>query len=248
MIIYKVTNVVNGKIYIGQTVQELWARKSGHKSHALTELKDNIFSRAIRKYGWDNFKWEIIDNANNKEELNKKEIHWIGHYKSHGVNGYNETDGGEGTHGYIVKEETKNKISKTRLDRMDEYNYSTLNTDTVKEIKILLMSELYTHEEIANMFSVKKNAIGNIKTKTRWSHIFVEGFDEWSDSNVKKRTKKYELKVEDVIEIKKLLMDGNLSQREIADKFNTGKNTIYYIKALKSWTDVYVEGFEEKFK
>lgn len=143
-VIYKATNIKNGKVYIGQTVQELWARKAHHKHHAVNNIKDNIFSRAIRKYGFDNFIWEVIDYADSREELNEKEIHWISFYNSHGVNGYNETDGGEGTAGYQISDEVKAKISKTRIKRMDTYKNTKLTAEIVRDIKIDLMSEKYS--------------------------------------------------------------------------------------------------------
>lgn len=247
MLIYKATNKMNGKIYIGQTVQELWARKAGHKFHS--NVKDNIFSRAIRKYGFENFDWEIIDQAESKEELNEKEIYWIAHFNSHGISGYNETDGGEGSSGYTMKLETKSKISQTRIQRINEYSYSKLNTENVTEIKILLMSELYTQKEIADMFFVTKNTINNIKCQARWAHVSVEGFNEWSTSTNGRRlsldnnkpNNKVKLNKEKVIEIKKLLLKGELNHPQIAQLYGVTVSTIEYIKYGRTWKHVVVD-------
>jgi group I intron endonuclease len=95
LIIYKVTNSINGKVYIVKTIRDLSKRKYAHKNVALNGKNNFKFHRAIRKYGWDNFEWAIIDIANSKEELNEKEIYWIAEYrKTHTL--YNMTDGGEG--------------------------------------------------------------------------------------------------------------------------------------------------------
>ena len=59
MIIYKVTNIINNKIYIGQTIHSLNIRKSQHERSHEYEYK-TAFSNAIKKYGKENFIWEII--------------------------------------------------------------------------------------------------------------------------------------------------------------------------------------------
>ena len=76
MIIYRCT-LPNGKMYIGQTYRELQERKCEHirKSKIQTERGYNYpFYRAIRKYGVENLIWDILDYANNQDELNEKEI------------------------------------------------------------------------------------------------------------------------------------------------------------------------------
>ena len=79
IVIYKITNLINHKIYIGQTI-EYEERIRHHKQTAFRENskeKDRPLYRAIRKYGLDNFKFEIIDKADSIEELNEKEIYYI---------------------------------------------------------------------------------------------------------------------------------------------------------------------------
>ena len=63
MIIYKITNIQNGKMYIGQTINSLEDRWKRHQSDALNNVIDTHFARAIRYYGVDNFITEIIDTA-----------------------------------------------------------------------------------------------------------------------------------------------------------------------------------------
>jgi group I intron endonuclease len=93
MIIYKVENKINGKVYIGCTTGRLSKRKSQH--HEDSKNKNNKFYNAIKKYGWDNFKWSIIDKATDFVELQRKEIFWIKKYDSV-KSGYNITFGGQG--------------------------------------------------------------------------------------------------------------------------------------------------------
>lgn len=75
MLIYKVTNKINNEFYVGKTV-DFNRRKSQHKK----SMKDGCsfyFHNALRKYGWKNFKWEVIERCDNEKELNEKEIYYI---------------------------------------------------------------------------------------------------------------------------------------------------------------------------
>lgn len=113
-IIYKVTNKINGKIYIGQTIQTLHKRKISHFSSANRDKIVNHFHRALNKYGKNNFNWKTLEYCNSKEELDDMEFHYIKQYHSY-KNGYNMTIGGEGTLGRVCKESTKRKISEAKV-------------------------------------------------------------------------------------------------------------------------------------
>lgn len=100
--IYKFTNKINGKTYIGQT-NNIEQRKRGHKSTAYNNKAHdyhNAFHNAIRKYGWENFDFEIleeVDDSFGREYLNQREIFFISYYDSLvGHNGYNIKEGGNG--------------------------------------------------------------------------------------------------------------------------------------------------------
>jgi group I intron endonuclease len=110
-IIYKVTNRVNGKVYIGQTAFTLEVRKS-HHIHSSKRMSPHYFHRAIRKYGQDAFTWEIICSCFSKDEADAKERELIKFFGSKVPSGYNMTDGGEGTIGFSLSEESRDKISK----------------------------------------------------------------------------------------------------------------------------------------
>ena len=93
MIVYKATNKINGKCYIGQTRHSLEHRKTIHLRYAKKGL-DTHFYQAIRKYGEDNFEWEIICSTNDKQRLNELETFYIIKFDSI-KNGYNMVDGGD---------------------------------------------------------------------------------------------------------------------------------------------------------
>lgn len=94
--IYKIQNLINNKVYIGQSV-DINYRFKNHISDSFnpkSKSYDTAIHRAIRKYGVDNFSFEIIENCD-VDKLNDREIYWIKKYDSYG-NGYNMTHGGEG--------------------------------------------------------------------------------------------------------------------------------------------------------
>lgn len=111
MEIYKITNLINNKVYIGQTSTSMKQRMSEHLRHNLLPI-----DRALNKYGIENFEVEVIDEANSKEELNQKEIYYIKKYNCIRPNGYNLTIGGKATTGYRNTDEAKRKMSNTALE------------------------------------------------------------------------------------------------------------------------------------
>ena len=104
MIIYKYTNKINGKQYIGQTIRGFDLR---HYEHIRGDK--SYFDRAINKYGIENFEWEILYVASNTEELNEKEIELIQKHNTLKPNGYNVTLGGGSFNGYSPSEKQKKK-------------------------------------------------------------------------------------------------------------------------------------------
>lgn len=103
MIIYKLQNKINGKIYIGKTIKEVEQRIAEHLS------TKSIIGNALRKYGLQSFDIFIMDLADDNEILNEKERYWIKTLNCKVPNGYNLTDGGDGLTNPL--QETKDKIS-----------------------------------------------------------------------------------------------------------------------------------------
>lgn len=112
MIIYKVTNKINSKSYIGQTVRGLDQRKYQHIHTALKTSRTKLhFHSALKKYQPENFTWEILRECDSLEELNMYEADYIGLYNTYNC-GYNCTYGGDGAPGSKHSEETKRVLSK----------------------------------------------------------------------------------------------------------------------------------------
>lgn len=90
--IYKITNKINNKIYIGQSI-DIKRRWRAYKNPYKDRKHNSLILDAIEKYGIDNFLFEVIEECE-KEQLNEKERYWIQFYDSNHI-GYNLTAGGD---------------------------------------------------------------------------------------------------------------------------------------------------------
>lgn len=112
--IYKITNILNNKIYIGQTYNRtIYDRFVRHCKEA-RKLAPSALDRAIFKYGQQNFKVELIEECKDNKKLNERERYWIKFFNSTNRSiRYNLTDGGEGSNTYKYKTEAEmNEIRK----------------------------------------------------------------------------------------------------------------------------------------
>lgn len=100
--IYIIKNTVNKKVYIGQTTMSVKERWTAHMKPSTAKQRHTYkLYNAIRKYGRDNFYYEILEENIDVDDLNYKEILYIEAYDSF-YNGYNSTKGGDGR--YINKQ------------------------------------------------------------------------------------------------------------------------------------------------
>ena len=98
MLVYRVTNTVNGKVYIGKFMGGAVARRWKEHQRLARNGSRLYFHNAIRSYGADAFAVEVLYRAKTKEELPKMETFFIVMHQSHKhENGYNLTMGGDGT-------------------------------------------------------------------------------------------------------------------------------------------------------
>jgi hypothetical protein len=105
MIIYKTTNIINGKIYIGKD------SKNNPKYYG----SGIALNHAIDKYGRENFSKITLEICKDADELNEREMYWIDHYKSYDNSiGYNLTMGGDGSSGGLLQATIDKIVKKTR--------------------------------------------------------------------------------------------------------------------------------------
>lgn len=116
-IVYKHTNKINKKCYIGitsQTPNKRWGNGEGYKPKSPTN--GAYFYNAIKKYGWDNFTHEILFTGLTHDEANQKEIELIQQYKSNQRKyGYNLDKGGNGSN--RISEETRQRLIDVHKDK-----------------------------------------------------------------------------------------------------------------------------------
>lgn len=192
--IYKVTNKINGKIYIGQTIQSVkdrWYRHCGKSGISKAELNTH-FKRAILKYGKENFTIETIEMCDSTE-LNDKEKFYISYYNSY-INGYNSTIGGQGgskpfktseedetqiislyNYGFSLREIGREfNLDKTTVKGiLVRHNISIRTTRTYKlssADRINIMNDLdlgLSRKEIINKYNISKSYLSQLITGNR---------------------------------------------------------------------------------
>jgi len=162
MIIYKTINLINGKIYIGQD------SKNDDKYIG----SGYLLSEAIKKYGKDNFKKEILDICEDKKDLDNKEIYWIKYYKSTDKKiGYNISNGGTGgklvevewkkgrsyeeAYGEDKAKEIKEKFSIERKGKKRGWKNTTPEETGKKISEVLKSKDIKRSEENKEKISIK---------------------------------------------------------------------------------------------
>lgn len=110
--IYKIKNLINNKIYIGQSI-DIIKRFEQHKTNIKKQYNHPLYN-ALRKYRIENFEFIILETVNDTFLLNKKEQQWLDHYKAYDRNyGYNLRPKAESNKGLIINQKIKDKISKS---------------------------------------------------------------------------------------------------------------------------------------
>lgn len=135
-VIYKHTNLINGKMYIGKTCQNVEDR---YGSNGCGYKACPYFYAAIKKYGWSNFSHEILYSGLSLDEANKKEAECIKKYNSTDKNiGYNIRTGGDGFNSADSKalwqnEEYANKVKETNRKNWSNPEYKERITSRMIE-------------------------------------------------------------------------------------------------------------------
>ena len=113
MLVYLITNKVNGKQYVGQTIRTLRQRWASHTMSARNGVKYAICN-AIRKYGEKKFSVETLRVCRTRKQMNHVEIFYIKKFRTLYPSGYNLTPGGDSP---VFTEETKAKMRKVKLGK-----------------------------------------------------------------------------------------------------------------------------------
>ena len=212
MIIYKTTNLVNNKIYIGKQIRP-------NKNYLGSGL---ILKEAIKKYGRQNFKKEILETCNDKKTLSEREKYWISFYDSRNKEiGYNITAGGDGgsTNNHWVNkkhtDDSKLLISKNHSDVSGANNpmFGRQHKDeTKKKISETRISLNIKHtNETKSKMSEKKRGENNNKSKLTESIVKAIRYDYFHN---------------------------HIKQTDLVKKYNTHKNCIWKIVNYYTWSHI----------
>lgn len=193
--IYKITNILNNKIYIGQTKRTIEVRWKGHLTSAFNSSQNSYnypLYKDIRKYGIENFKISIIEKCP-INLLDEKEKYWISYYNSKN-NGYNQTVGGNSVQLYDYNEIYRlweKGYSCKEIKELTEISYTTLaeilnkfNIDSEDRIKRSNDKKVYINKEIIINDFINGLSINKIAKKHKISFKWVKntllehGFNE----------------------------------------------------------------------
>jgi group I intron endonuclease len=226
-IIYCATSP-SGKKYIGQTVKSLSKRMEGHRTDA-GRGKDYHFCRAIRKYGWDSFEWEVLYKDIPEDILDIAEMCAIYIYDTYD-NGYNCTSGGNNTFRGIKWDEERRK-------RFSENHHKCwLGRKHTEETKVK-MSLNNTRPALGKKYSSEEKKRISLRVKGEGNPMYGKEHTEKTKKRISDLVKqKYKngyrhpcrLSHFQELKIKELREEG-VSVIEIARQFKVVKQTVYNV-------------------
>ena len=195
--IYKIENLINHKIYIGQT-NNPQRRFQEHRAKGYEINTHKVLYYAFDKYGIDNFSFEIIEKTN---DPNEREKYWITFYDSF-ENGYNMTEGGDlpPQHSGINHPQCNHTI------------------DEIVLVKTLLQNSKLSTKEIASLTHYNTSSINRI-------NLGELHFDETINYPIRKKQTKFNRNERAKLIINDLL-NTDLTQKEIALKYGVGRTTV----------------------
>jgi hypothetical protein len=175
-VIYKITNLINQKIYIGK-----------HSNHRESYMGSGVaIKKAISKYGLESFKKEIIDNADSLQELNDKEVYWIAFFKSTDpAIGYNRSGGGTCDWGSLTDEVRE----KARIKQK-----KTMGSKEFKEKRKEIMKKFYEDPTNREKRSIKQKEVWNNTAEERKKEIrekrSASHSKNWNDDPVRRENQR----------------------------------------------------------
>lgn len=154
--IYLITNDINSKVYIGQTIQTLNKRFNGHCCYSKSDRSANMYiKRAIHKYGRDKFHIHLLEECP-IDNLNDREKYWINYYNSYNT-GYNLTLGGQDSN-YFNLHKLENTVD---IEKFKQY---------IIEFKPLAI-------EVSKHFGISKCSVYNLIKRINLPNLILNSYN-----------------------------------------------------------------------
>lgn len=175
--IYKITNNLNNKVYIGQTIQKPIERFYQHCAKKCDKyILNMVIHKAIFKYGKDNFTFEVIEEVP-KQQLNEREEYWIKYYNSY-TDGYNSTKGGQkgnkpfkNIDNKVIIEQYQQGKSLRTIGKMFNVDKATVKSILIRNNIKLRTTRTYklSQEDRANIISDFKQGLSRNTIINKWN-------------------------------------------------------------------------------
>lgn len=180
--VYKITNSINNKIYIGQTTETLKKRFKRHTGYQLNMDYASKLHRAMKKYGIDKFSIELIEECDSQEELTEKEYYWINKLNTinegYNINNSGNKCGGDTLSNHPNKKEISKKISDTKLGENNPRARKIKAIDIIENKEYIFNSVMDCVRELnfTNHSCITKRANGLILKpyKNKWNFIWMD--------------------------------------------------------------------------
>ena len=222
--IYKIENKVNGKVYVGQSI-DINAR---WKNHITLLNKGNhhndYLQKSWNKYGENNFEFSIIEECLPEDRF-KREKYWIDYYNTY-EDGYNETRGGEGLDG-------------APKAKGDNHPNSLISEATAKKIISELATTRLPFSEIAKKYSCSVDIVKDINGGKTHTYLHNYGTNIREKNSIKRNSSFEKLSIEEVYQIIHLLETTSLNYTQIGKMFSVSQQTISRINNCQTWKELH---------
>lgn len=240
--IYLITNLINGKQYVGQTKRSVEDRYAEHIQEALNTNKNLHLYNSIRKYGIENFSIDILEDNVDEKDLDRLEIYYIGLFDTF-HNGYNNTVGGGGVRGYHHNKETRYRIGKSVSKNMWKIN----TPERTAKIIAAQKGRKFTYEHRKNISIACKGKRKGEENAFYGKHHSKESKKKMHDSSIKYYVQQLDFETDEVLNTFDCVEDA--SNYCITNNYTTAKlsSVMYRIYYTCIGKQSHAYGFKWKY-